>query len=66
MYSSQPPLYPYSTTPTNAGPGYDSPPEPRRADDEKDKPRQSLPSIREALGNDKPLPYPGPPTLAPQ
>jgi hypothetical protein len=66
MYWSQPPLHPYSTTPTNAGPGYGPPPEPRRADDEKDKPRQSLPSIHEALGNDKPLPYPGPPTSAPQ
>ncbi|KAL3466220.1 hypothetical protein BJX64DRAFT_23744 [Aspergillus heterothallicus] len=65
MYSTQPPQYPYSTTPTNAAPGYVSPPEPRRADEEKDKPRQSLPSIHEALGNDNPLPYPGPPTSAP-
>ncbi|KAL4921983.1 hypothetical protein BDW62DRAFT_208141 [Aspergillus aurantiobrunneus] len=65
MYPNQPP-YSYSTTPTSAGPGYISPPESRRADDEKEKaPRQSLPSIHEALGNDNPLPYP-PATSAPQ
>jgi hypothetical protein len=64
MYWSQAPSYPYSTAPTNAGPGYGSPPELRRAD-EKDKPRQSLPSIHEALGNDNPLPYPVPLTSAP-
>ncbi|KAL5336115.1 hypothetical protein BJX70DRAFT_291305 [Aspergillus crustosus] len=67
MYPNQPPPYSYSTTPTNAGPGYISPPESRRADDEKEKPapRQSLPSIHEALGNDNGLPYPSAPTSAP-
>ncbi|KAL2861163.1 GATA-type sexual development transcription factor NsdD [Aspergillus lucknowensis] len=65
IYSNQPPPYSYSTTPTNAGPGYISPPDSRRAEDEKDKPRQSLPSIHEALGNDNPLPYPPPSTSAP-
>jgi hypothetical protein len=64
MYWSQPTSYPYSTTPINAGSRYVSPPEPRLAD-EKDKHRQSLPSIREALGNDNPLPYPVLPTSAP-
>ncbi|KAL4878620.1 hypothetical protein BJY04DRAFT_108176 [Aspergillus karnatakaensis] len=65
MYPNQHPPFSYSTTPTNAAPGYISPPESRRADDEKEKqaPRQSLPSIHEALGNDNPLPYP--PTSAP-
>lgn len=66
MYPNQSLPYSYSTTPTSGGPGYISPPESRRADDEKEKaPRQSLPSIHEALGNDNPLPYPPPPTSAP-
>ncbi|KAL4783180.1 hypothetical protein BJX76DRAFT_358230 [Aspergillus varians] len=66
MYPNQPLSYSYSTTPTSTAPGYISPPESRRADDEKEKaPRQSLPSIHEALGNDNPLPYPHPPTSAP-
>ncbi|KAL2834871.1 hypothetical protein BDW59DRAFT_392 [Aspergillus cavernicola] len=67
MYPNQPPSY-FSTTPTSSGPGYISPREPRRPpDDEKEKqpPRQSLPSIHEALGNDNSLPYPPPPTSAP-
>lgn len=58
---------PYSYASTNAPqPGYVSPTEPRRAiEDEKDKPRQSLPSIHEALGNDNPLPYPAPTSAPP-
>lgn len=75
MYSTQQPMS-YSYTAPTAGsgslqPGYISPPESRRAlDDDKEKSvppqRQSLPSIHEALGNDNPLPYHGPPTSAPQ
>ncbi|KAL4809957.1 hypothetical protein BDV18DRAFT_51054 [Aspergillus unguis] len=65
MYPNQPLSFPYSANTTNAGPGYISPPESRRADDEKEKaPRQSLPSIHEALGNDS-LPYASAPTSAP-
>lgn len=66
MYTGQPPSYSYvppaSSSP--AQPGYISPPESRRVlEDEPDKPapRQSLPSIHEALD----LPYPTP-TSAPQ
>ncbi|OQD77253.1 hypothetical protein PENDEC_c003G01731 [Penicillium decumbens] len=65
MYSSQPlPYYASPATNTPSLPGYISPPESRRViEDEKDKatPRQSLPSIHEALD----LPYPAP-TSAPQ
>ncbi|KAJ5668566.1 Zinc finger NHR/GATA-type, partial [Penicillium maclennaniae] len=65
MYSGQQSPYSYAPA-TNAAPqpGYISPPESRRViEDEKDKatPRQSLPSIHEALD----LPYPAP-TSAPQ
>lgn len=64
MYPNHPLSYPYSSTPTNPGPGYISP-EPRRAEDEKEKaPRQSLPSIHEALGNDS-ISYASAPTSAP-
>ncbi|KAL3482253.1 hypothetical protein BJX99DRAFT_84819 [Aspergillus californicus] len=64
MYPNQQPPS-YFSTPTSSNPGYISPPESRRApEEEKEKPRQSLPSIHEALGNDNPLPYP-PPTSAP-
>ncbi|KAJ5293649.1 hypothetical protein PENANT_c002G08874 [Penicillium antarcticum] len=58
---------PYSYASNNAPqPGYISPTEPRRViEDEKDKPRQSLPSIHEALGNDNPLPYPAPTSAPP-
>ncbi|KAL4965997.1 GATA-type sexual development transcription factor NsdD [Aspergillus stella-maris] len=67
MYPSQPLPFSYSSTPTSAGPGYVSSPGSRRAEEEKEKaPRQSLPSIHEALGNDNRLPYPAPPTSAPQ
>lgn len=69
MYAGQPMPFSYApaaTTPLQ--PGYISPPESRRViEDDKEKqaaPRQSLPSIHEALGNDNPLPYP-PPTSAP-
>lgn len=70
MYSGQPLPYAYATHATNtpSQSGYVSPSESRRTlEDEKDKatPRQSLPSIHEALGNDPSLPYPAP-TSAPQ
>lgn len=71
MYSGQSLPYGYAphTTNTPTQSGYVSPSESRRTlDDEKDKatPRQSLPSIHEALGNDPTsLPYPAP-TSAPQ
>ena len=66
MYSGQQLPYSYAPPATSAPsqPGYISPPESRRVlEDEKDKatPRQSLPSIHEALD----LPYPAP-TSAPQ
>ncbi|KAL4907928.1 hypothetical protein BDW74DRAFT_113738 [Aspergillus multicolor] len=67
MYPNNPVPFSYSTTPTSVGPGYISPPESRRAEEEKEKaPRQSLPSIHEALGNDNPLPYPAPTSAPPQ
>jgi hypothetical protein len=68
MYTGQP--LPYAYAPTNGAPsqtGYISPSEARRAiEDEKDNhtPRQSLPSIHEALGNDS-LPYPAPTSAPP-
>lgn len=66
MYSGQQLPYAYAPPASSAPsqPGYISPPESRRVlEDEKDKiaPRQSLPSIHEALD----LPYPAP-TSAPQ
>ncbi|KAJ5626218.1 Zinc finger NHR/GATA-type [Penicillium lagena] len=67
MYTGQP----YSCTPATSAPsqpGYISSPESRRAvEEDKDKqaPRQSLPSIHEALGNDNPLPYPAPTSAPP-
>lgn len=64
MYAGQPPSYAYAP---NAQPGYISPTEARRGiEDEKDRqtPRQSLPSIHEALGNDS-LPYPAPTSAPP-
>ncbi|KAF9893180.1 hypothetical protein FE257_012595 [Aspergillus nanangensis] len=75
MYSGQPLPYSYSTSSASTGsaqPGYISPPDSRRAHEEdKEKqppqpPRQSLPSIQEALGNDNPLPYPAPTSAPPQ
>ncbi|KAJ5481807.1 Zinc fingerNHR/GATA-type [Penicillium sp. IBT 31633x] len=68
MYTGQ--HLPYSYAPSASGPppGYVSSPEARRAiEDEKEKhtPRQSLPSIHEALGNDNPLPYPTPTSAPP-
>ncbi|KAJ5111530.1 hypothetical protein N7532_002065 [Penicillium argentinense] len=69
MYAGQPLPYSYApATSVPSQPGYISPSESRRTlEDEKDKttPRQSLPSIHEALGNDSALPYPAP-TSAPQ
>ncbi|CAG8193418.1 unnamed protein product [Penicillium salamii] len=64
MYAGQPLSYAYAP---NAQPGYISPTEARRGiEDEKDRqtPRQSLPSIHEALGNDS-LPYPAPTSAPP-
>lgn len=61
----------FSASAHNAAPapGYISPPDSRRAlEEEKERhtqQRQSLPSIHEALGNESPLPYPGPPTSGP-
>ncbi|OJJ44393.1 hypothetical protein ASPZODRAFT_144959 [Penicilliopsis zonata CBS 506.65] len=77
MYPGQ--QVPYTYPPSSSvghQPGYFSPPDSharRLVEDEKEKQqqqnaqpqRQSLPSIHEALGNDN-LPYPGPPTSAPQ
>lgn len=70
MYPGQPLPYAYAphATDTPSQSGYHSPSESRRTlEEEKDKttPRQSLPSIHEALGNDSSLPYPAP-TSAPQ
>ncbi|KAJ5106029.1 Zinc finger NHR/GATA-type [Penicillium alfredii] len=70
MYAGQPLPYSYAPPATSAPPqpGYTSPPESRRVmEDEKDRhtPRQSLPSIHEALGNDNPLPYPAPTSAPP-
>lgn len=61
-------LLTYSCAPATNAPqtGYIASPESRRAnEDEKDKqaPLRSLPSIREALNNDSPLPYPMPELL---
>ncbi|KAJ5561331.1 Zinc finger NHR/GATA-type [Penicillium sp. DV-2018c] len=68
MYSGQHmPSYSYAPSASAPPQGYVSPPEARRAiEDEKEKhtPRQSLPSIHEALGNDNHLPY-ATPTSAP-
>lgn len=73
IYSGPPPPYSYPSS-TSSAPlqsGYISPPDSRRAvEDEKDQShsqpqRQSLPSIHEALGNDNPLPYTGPPSSGP-
>ncbi|KAL1963051.1 hypothetical protein VTN77DRAFT_8697 [Rasamsonia byssochlamydoides] len=78
MYPGPPPPYSYpATTATTVPPlsGHISPPAPRRTmENEKEQsqpqpqpqpPRQSLPSIHEALGSDNPLPYPGPPSSGP-
>lgn len=68
MYPGQQSPFSYSTSTHNAAPppGYISPPDSRRAlEEDKERisqQRQSLPSIHEALGNESPLPYPGPPT----
>ncbi|KAJ5884814.1 Zinc finger NHR/GATA-type [Penicillium taxi] len=68
MYSGQPLPYSYApaTTSGPSQPGYISPPDSRRAlDDDKEKGRQSLPSIHEALGKDNHLPYPAPTSAPP-
>lgn len=73
QHSGPPPPYSYPSSATSSAPGhsgYISPPESRRTfEDEKDSHvhRQSLPSIHEALGSDKSLPYstPAPTSNAP-
>ena len=70
MYPGPQSPYSYFSTQHSAPPpGYISPPDSRRAiDEEKERhtqQRQSLPSIHEALGNESPLPYPGPATSGP-
>ncbi|KAJ5733668.1 Zinc finger NHR/GATA-type [Penicillium malachiteum] len=69
MYTGQPQTLPYSYAPASNAPpqpGYISPPESRRVEEEKDKTsRQSLPSIHEALGKDNHLPYPAPTSAPP-
>lgn len=62
VYSVPPPPYSYSNNTTSSQGGYISPPESttRRSTREEDKPpapRNSLPSIHEALGADKSLPF---------
>jgi hypothetical protein len=78
IYSGPPPLYSYPSTATTAAPlqtGYISPPEqPRptiKEENESGGPRQSLPSISEALGQDKAMAFAPPitttqPTAPPQ
>ena len=69
VYSGPPPPYSYTSSVTSSGPtqtGYISPPEPVRPPVKEDiEPRQSLPSISEALGPDKPMAFSAPPTSAP-
>ena len=71
VYSGPPPPYSYTSSVTSSGPGqtgtgYISPPEPVRPSVKEDKePRQSLPSISEALGPDKPMAFSAPVTTAP-
>lgn len=71
MYPGPPPHQPYSTSALSSVPprmpGHHNPPHALRRSMDLDQepspiqpPRQSLPSIHEALGNDNPLPYPGP------
>ena len=72
IYSGPPPPYSYASTVTTPAPvqtGYISPPEPPRptATEEKEVtgPRQSLPSISEALGQDKAMAF-APPIMTTQ
>ena len=77
IYSGPPPPYSYPSSATSSIlglAGYISPPEPqRKPDDDRErqssemppKPRQSLPSINEALGKDTSILYSGPPPSAP-
>lgn len=73
MYPGPPPPYiypskPVSSIPPPPPPSHSRSPAPRRSMElDKDPsqpqpPRQSLPSIHEALGNENPLPYPGHPS----
>lgn len=69
IYSGPPPPYSYTSSVTGSGngqTGYISPPEPVRPPPKDDKePRQSLPSISEALGQDKAMGFSAPVTSAP-
>lgn len=71
MYPGPPPPYAYPSNPVSSippPPSHTLSPAPRRSMElDKDPsqsqpPRQSLPSIHEALGNENPLPYPGHPS----
>lgn len=61
------PVASYTPQP-GAPPGYLTPPDSRRAleEDRERYAQQTLPSIHEALGHEKPLAYSGPPTSVPQ
>ncbi|KAI9843494.1 MAG: hypothetical protein M1838_002612 [Thelocarpon superellum] len=69
VYSGPPPPYSYQSTTAMSTPSVTSPPHSRRTSGEEKEappPRQSLPSIFEALGRDQLLSYPGPaPPLLP-
>ncbi|CRG86161.1 GATA zinc finger domain-containing protein 9 [Talaromyces islandicus] len=68
MYPGPPPSYSYASNPIAPPPSHSLSPAPRRSMElDKDSsqsqpPRQSLPSIHEALGNENHLPYPGHPS----
>ena len=72
VYSGPPPPYSYPSSATSSAPpaasGYISPPDSRPAQDDKEQQsagRQSLPSIHEALGGDKSIPYSTPVSALP-
>ncbi|KAJ5244966.1 Zinc finger NHR/GATA-type [Penicillium chrysogenum] len=68
VFAGQPLHYSNTRSSAPPQPGYISPREARRAiEDKKNEhtPRQSLPSIHEALGNDNPLSYPAPTSALP-
>jgi hypothetical protein len=71
VYPGPPPPYSYPSAALTSvpPPGHAVSPAPRRSMDidrePSQPPRQSLPSIHEALGNDNPLPYPGPASSGP-
>ncbi|KAH8695006.1 hypothetical protein BGW36DRAFT_428901 [Talaromyces proteolyticus] len=71
MYPGPPPPYSYPASAVSSiPPTHSHSPAPRRSmeidkDPSQQLPRQSLPSIHEALGNENPLPYPAPSSGAP-